>query len=56
LIYLRIDNEEQLKFWIDIIQMSGQTCSIFREPDLNNEITAIATYGEGRLFKGLRLL
>lgn len=36
--------------------MSGEKCSCFREPDLNNQITAMATYREGKLFKGLRLL
>lgn len=43
-------------FWIDVIEMSGHKCSIFREPDLDNKITAIATYGDGKLFKGIRLL
>lgn len=36
LIYLRLDNEEQLMFWIDVIKMSGEKCSTFREPDLGN--------------------
>ena len=56
LIYLRVNNEEQLKFWIDVIEMSDGKCVIFREPDLENEITAIATYCNGKLFKGLKLL
>lgn len=56
LIYLRVDNEEQLKFWIDVIEMGGEKCVCFREPDLGNEITAIATYGDGKLFNGIRLL
>jgi len=36
--------------------MSGHKCTTFKEPDLGNEATAIATYGDGKLFKGLRLL
>ena len=56
LIYLQIPNEEKLAFWIDVIEMSGRECVIFREPDLNNEITAIASYGNDELFKGLKLL
>lgn len=56
LIYLRLDNEEHLKFWKDVIEMSGHKCTTFKEPDLGNEATAIATYGDGKLFKGLRLL
>jgi len=30
--------------------------STFREPDIGNELTAIATYGNGELYRKLRLL
>ena len=30
--------------------------SYFKEPDIGNQITAIATYCDGSLFNGLRLI
>tara|TARA_R110000824_G_scaffold218435_2_gene405063 strand:+ start:9360 stop:9467 length:108 start_codon:yes stop_codon:yes gene_type:complete len=34
----------------------GIDYSAFKEPDIGNELTAIATYGNGELYKKLRLL
>jgi len=42
LAYLSVSNEYELKRQIDKLQSKEITISIFREPDLNNEITAIA--------------
>jgi len=56
LIYLKVKDQDQIKFWIDVLEIREEKCTIFREPDLNNEITAIASYGDGKIFKGLSLL
>lgn len=42
LIYLSVENEESLKNLIEKAELKGIKCSVFREPDISNEITAIA--------------
>ena len=42
LIFLTVDEENHLERLIANAQLKGITVSIFREPDLNNEITAVA--------------
>lgn len=42
LIFLSVCNEEELKSLIDRAITQNITVSVFREPDINNEITAIA--------------
>lgn len=50
LIYLYADTDK----WAYKLQKQGVKCSIFREPDLNNSITAIAVQDDsGELFKNL---
>ena len=36
--------------------MRGETYSIFREPDIGNEITALASVGDGRGFRKTKLM
>lgn len=52
LIYLYADLYE----WYKKLSYLGKDYSIFREPDLNNSITAIAVEDEGILFKDLKLV
>jgi peptidyl-tRNA hydrolase len=42
LIFLSVKNEEELQTLIDRAMSKNIIVSIFREPDINNEITAIA--------------
>ena len=42
LIFLSVNNEEELNSLIDRAMSKNIKISIFREPDINNEITAIA--------------
>ena len=52
LIYLDCENISE---WSELLKFSNLRFSIFREPDLNNSITAIAVEGGDKLFKKLRL-
>lgn len=56
LIYLGIKNEHQLNTWEYKLKDLNINYSKFNEPDINNQITAIATLGNDKLFKNLRLL
>ena len=42
LIFLSVKDEERLKRLIDIAELNNIKHSVFREPDIGNEITAIA--------------
>lgn len=52
LIYLYAD----IEFWIQKLTRKGVNFSGFREPDLDNAITALAVENDGRLFKDLKLV
>lgn len=52
LIYLYAD----LRKWIDKLNFFGLDYSLFKEPDLANQITAVAVENDGKLFKNLQLV
>ena len=56
LIYLEIKSERQLNNWLDKLEFSDIEYYIWREPDLNNQITSIAAYSNENFFKRLNLL
>jgi len=56
LIYLSVKGENQLKNWIRKLEWADIDCVIWREPDYNNQITSIAAYSDGEIFKQLNLL
>ena len=59
LIFLTVSNEQELERLISLADGSGLKVSVFREPDLNNEITAIAIEPSSvsdELTKNLKLL
>ena len=51
LIYLYADLDK----WRVRLDLTNKDYSIFREPDLNNQLTAIALQDDGRMFKKLKL-
>ncbi len=55
LIYLGV-TEQQLNRWICELKYSKIEHVIFREPDIGNQITAVAVLNEGKIFKKLKLL
>lgn len=42
--------------WRVRLDLTNKDYSIFREPDLNNQLTAIALQDDGRMFKKLKLV
>ena len=52
LIYLYAD----LDTWRVRLDLTNKDYSMFREPDLNNQLTAIALQDDGRMFKKLKLV
>lgn len=56
IINLELGNENSLKRWIKKLEVLGLEYSLFREPDLNYAITAIAILHTGEIFKGIPLL
>jgi len=56
LIYLGVKGEHQLKTWINKLSRLNIKCIPWREPDMNNEVTAIATIAESEIFKNVNLL
>ena len=56
LIYLSVSCEDALQAWGEKLDDLGISWVGFREPDIGNELTAIATYGNNELYRELRLL
>jgi len=64
LIFLAVENEDDLKRWYN--ELSNENyylpdkkkvlMSTFYEPDLDNELTAVAVYTTGRKFKNLDIM
>ena len=58
LIFLSVEDEAQLDHWDWKIQTKRRDTRVsrFREPDINDELTAIAVYVDGRLFRKLPIM
>lgn len=56
LVYLNIGNKVDLHKWIAKIHYKDLEYSIFKEPDLDHEATAVACLTDKGLFSGLTLL
>lgn len=56
LIYLGVEDESDLLRWADRLNFKGIKYTGFNEPDINNELTAIATVCNDRVFNRLELL
>ena len=56
LVYLGVESEAKLLLWADKLKRKGIKYVEFREPDMDNELTAIATLGDGKALSQLRLL
>jgi len=56
LIYLGVRDEMSLCKWASMLSRRDKKWVGFREPDIGNQLTAIATLDDGKTFKKLRLL
>jgi len=57
LIYLGVKNLEELKKWCFKLERNNLNYTKFFEPDMNNELTSIATLVKNeKIFKNLKLL
>jgi len=56
LVYLAVRDEEELAFWGDKLTWRGVSWTGFREPDIGNEMTAIACVTNGNVFSKLSLV
>jgi len=57
LIYLGVKNLSELERWCFKLEKRNIKFTGFREPDMNDELTSIATLSDdGKIFKSLKLL
>lgn len=56
LVYLGVENEQELLHWKDKLDFKDMNYIEFREPDIKNQLTAIATLGNDKVFKNIKLL
>ena len=56
LIYLGVPNENVLKLWTQKLTKMKKVWVGFHEPDLQNQLTAVACISTGDTFKNLRCL
>ena len=56
LIYLGVEDERSLTHWTEKMNMKNLQWTCFREPDIGDQMTAIACYTDSRIFSNLRLI
>lgn len=56
LVYLSVKNETELERWGDLLRASGAAVAEFHEPDIDNQLTAIAAQGADRMLRRLPLV
>lgn len=56
LVYLKVKDEDELHCWGMKLNYKGIDWRGFKEPDINNELTALAAVSDGKVFRKLRLL
>ena len=54
IVYLGVRNLIALREWNVNLAKKNKIYSVWREPDLDNQETAIACYDDGKIFEGLR--
>ena len=56
LVYLGVKSEDQLNLWGDKLTDRGIDWKGFREPDIGDQMTALAAVSDGKAFSNLKLL
>ena len=55
IVFLDVNDEKSLLKWKDKLFYSDKVISTFREPDIDNQLTAIACYDDGEMLKNLQV-
>jgi hypothetical protein len=55
LVYVGVENEKELNKWIEKLEWRNMEWTGFREPDLDNQLTALACLHDGNVFSSLKL-
>lgn len=55
IVFLDVKNEKSLLKWKDKLFYSDKKISVFIEPDIGDQITAISCYDTGEIFKNLQV-
>lgn len=56
LIFLGVENEDELKKWMSRFDYKGIEYSHFLEPDVNYQITGVALISDGKILRGLDVM
>ena len=56
LIYLGVKNEIDLNRWVNKLCRKRIPYVLFREPDMDGQATALASYSDSKVFKSLELM
>ena len=56
LVYLGIDDEQELQRWTEKLDCKDMQWTGFTEPDIGDQMTAIACLSDGKIFSNLKLL
>jgi len=51
-----VKNERQLKEWASKLENRDIPVAVWREPDMNNEVTSISAYTNSKFFKKLNCI
>lgn len=54
IVALGVRNLLELREWVEKLKVTGNAYSLFKEPDLDGQETAIACVSDGILFKQIR--
>lgn len=54
IVYLGVRGLKDIKEWLDMLSKTDKTYAPFFEPDLDGQLTAIACYDTGEIFKNLK--
>lgn len=56
LVYLGVNDERELRWWSDRLTHKNIDWVGFEEPDIGNQLTAVASLGNDKIFKRLKLM
>lgn len=55
IVYLGVRGLKDLREWLPKLSEANKHCSPFYEPDLDGQLTGVACYDTGEIFRGLKV-